>query len=161
MTAKLQGRDEITIAQPAGRVWPLIADSTLLSLWGPPVNAVELIQPTAGPEGLGSRRRVDARFGGKDGHFIEVRTEHVEGRRVAYLIEEETFGLGRVMTQPGFALEIEPAGPGRCRVTFSFFHNPKGLFGSAMNVLVVLRQQRRNRRAALASLKQVAEDGRY
>ncbi len=29
-----------------------------------------------------------------------------------------------------------------------------------MNVLVVLRRQRRNRRAALASLKHVAEDGR-
>jgi len=38
-------------------------------------------------------------------------------------------------------------------------HNPKGVFGHVMNVLVVLRQQRRNRRAALASLKRVAEAG--
>ena len=99
-------------------------------------------------------------FNGRDSYFVEIRTEHVEGRRIAYVIEQDTFGLGRVMTEPGFALDIEPAGPGRSRVTFSFFHHPKGVLGHVMNVLVVLRQQRRNRRAALASLKQVAEAGR-
>ena len=63
------------------------------------------------------------------------------------------------MTEPGFALDIEPARSGRCRVVFSFFHHPKGVFGYVMNVLVVLRRQRRNRPTALASLKQVAEAG--
>jgi uncharacterized protein YndB with AHSA1/START domain len=107
MTARLQGRDEIIIDVPADHVWSLIADSTLLASWGPPVTAVQLVEPVAGPERVGSRRRVDARFN----HFAEIRTEHVEGRRVAYVIEQDTFGLGRVMTEPGFALDIEPAGP--------------------------------------------------
>lgn len=160
MTARLQGRDEIIIDVPPNQVWSLIADSTLLARWGPPVTAVQLVEPIAGPERVGSRRRVDARFNGKDGYFVEIRTEHVEGKRIAYVIEQDTFGLGRVMIEPGFALDIEPAGPGRSRVTFSFFHHPKGVLGHVMNVLVVLRQQRRNRRAALASLKQVAEAGR-
>jgi uncharacterized protein YndB with AHSA1/START domain len=160
MTARLQGRDEIIIDVPPDQVWSLIADSTLLARWGPPVTAVQLVEPIAGPERVGSRRRVDARFNGKDGHFVEIGTEHVKGRRIAYVIEQDTFGLGRVMTEPGFALDIEPAGPGRSRVTFSFFHHPKGVLGQVMNVLVVLRRQRRNRRVALASLKQVAEAGR-
>jgi uncharacterized protein YndB with AHSA1/START domain len=161
MTARLQGRDEIIIDVPPDQIWSLIADSTLLARWGPPVTAVQLVEPAAKPERVGSRRRVDARFNGKDGHFVEVRTEHVEGKRIAYVIEQDTFGLGRVMTEPGFALDIEPAGPGHSRVTFSFFHHPKGVLGHVMNVLVVLRQQRRNRRAALASLKRVAEAGRH
>ena len=67
---------------------------------------MQLVEPITGPERVGSRRRVDARFNGKDGHFVEICTEHVEGRRIAYVIEQDTFGLGRVMTEPGFALDI-------------------------------------------------------
>ena len=161
MATKLQGQDEIVIGRTPERVWPLVADSTLLPLWGPPVTGVELIAPNGRSEGLGSRRRVDALFNGRNGHFVEVRTEHVEGRRVAYTIEQDTFGLSRVMTEAGFALELQPEGDGHCRVIFSFVHNPKGLFGQLMNRLVILRQQRRNRLAALASLKHVAEEGQY
>ena len=65
------------------------------------------------------------------------------------------------MTEPGFALEIEPAGPGRHRVILSFFHHPTGLLGQVMKIMVILRLQRHNRRAALASLKLVAEVGRF
>ena len=35
--AKLQGQDEILVAAPIERLWSLIADSTRLSEWGPPV----------------------------------------------------------------------------------------------------------------------------
>jgi hypothetical protein len=65
------------------------------------------------------------------------------------------------MTAPGFSLDLEPAGPDHSRVVFSFFHNPKGLLGHVLNALVIRRQQRRNRLAALASLKKVAEQGGY
>jgi hypothetical protein len=40
------------------------------------------------------------------------------------------------------------------RVVFSFFHEPKGLLGSILNILVIRRAQRKNRLAALASLKE-------
>jgi uncharacterized protein YndB with AHSA1/START domain len=155
--AKLQGRDEILVAAPIEQLWSLIADSTRLPEWGPPVRKVEILGQPGQAEELGSRRRVEAEFDGKQGSFVERRTEHVPGRKIAYLIEEESFGLFRVMTEPGFAIELESAGPGTTRVVWSFFHNPKGLIGQILNVLVILRQQRRNRLAALASLKQHAE----
>jgi hypothetical protein len=158
MTAKLQGQDEIIVEAPVERVWPLIADSTLLPDWGPPVRKVEVIGQSDQPEGLGSPRRVEAEFNGKMGYFVERRTQHVQGRKIAYLIEEENFGLFRAMTEPGFSIEIESAGPDKTRVIWSFFHNPKGLLGHILNVLVILRQQRRNRLAALASLKLHAEN---
>jgi len=113
----------IIIDVPRDRVWPLIADSTLLPRWGPPVRAVTLVEPATVPERVGSRRRVEAGFDGKDGRFVEVRTEHVEGTRVAY-VERDTFGLGRVMTEPGFALDIEAAGPAGAGLSSPSSTNP-------------------------------------
>lgn len=157
MAGILQGRDEIIVAAPVGKIWSLISDSSRLPEWGPPVRSVDVLGEPRDPERLGSRRRVHAEFDGKRGHFVEVRTEHEEGRKVAYLIEEETFGLFKVMSRPGFSLEIEPAGKDATRVVFSFFHEPKGLLGSLLNVLVIRRAQRKNRLAALASLKERGE----
>ena len=153
----LQGRDEIIVAAPVTKIWSLISDSFRLPEWGPPVRSVDVLGEFRDPERLGSRRRVHAEFDGKRGHFVEVRTEHEEGRKIAYLIEEETFGLFKVMSRPGFSLEIEPAGKDATRVVFSFFHEPKGLLGSLLNVLVIRRAQRKNRLAALVSLKERGE----
>jgi hypothetical protein len=124
--------------------------------WGPPVRGVKILT-NDGHEGPGTWRRVDAEFDGKKGHFLERRIEHVEGRKIAVLIEEETFGLFRLLSEVGSSLELEPLGPHQTRVIFTFFHNTKGVTGYLMNRLVVLRQQRRNRLAALASLKKYAE----
>ncbi len=85
MTAKLQGQDEILVEAPVERLWPLIADSTLLAEWGPPVRAVQIFRQSDQGEGLGSRRRVEAEFDGKRGYYVERRTEHLEGRKIAYL----------------------------------------------------------------------------
>ena len=150
-----QGRDEIVINAPVQSVWPLIADSTLLPKWGPPVRRVEVFG--SGPETVGSRRRVDAEFEGKHGYFIERRTEYLEGKRIAFVIEEDTFGLSKVMTDAGSSIDIEPIGPDRTRVEWIFFHNPKGLLGWVLNVFVIRRKQRANRLAALAALKKYAE----
>jgi len=155
-TSRIQGRDAITIDATAERLWTLISNSMELCNWGPPVRGVEILTDD-GHEGLGTWRRVDAEFDGKNGHFVERRIEHIEGRKMAVLIEEETFGLFRLLSEVGSSLEIEPLGPTRVNVIFTFFHNTKGLLGYLTNGLVILRQQRRNRLAALASLKKYAE----
>ena len=41
LPAPVQGTDSITIEKPAVELWPLIADSTQLTKWGPPVVSVE------------------------------------------------------------------------------------------------------------------------
>lgn len=155
-TSQIQGQDAIVVEAPIARLWTLISDSMEMYNWGPPVRGVRVLSDD-GREGLGTWRRVDAEFDGKAGHFIERRIEHVEGRKIAVLIEEETFGLFRLLSEVGSSLEIEPLGPHQTRVIFTFFHNTKGVMGYLMNKLVVLRQQRRNRLAALASLKKYAE----
>jgi uncharacterized membrane protein len=153
----VQGRDEIVVEVPVDRLWPLIADSRQLLKWVPPVVAVEVVDE---PEGVGSRRKVYARFGRRSGQFVERRIGHEERRLMAFQIDEETFGLFRFLAQVGSVMELEPLGPARTRVVWSFFHEPRGPLGRVMNRLVILRQQRHNRRRALASLKAYAETGR-
>ncbi len=169
--ARFQGEDEIVVMAPIERVWKLIWDSKQLEKWGPPVRSVTIIDA---PEKLGSRRIVVGEFtpGGavvtaqessterkkKVAHFKEQRIEHVEGFKVGYRIEEEDIGTFRVITEVGYTTELESLGPAQTRVVWKFFHNPKGIVGHVMNRLFVLRQQRTNRRGALASLKRYAED---
>ena len=108
-------------------------------------------------EKLGTARKVQAEFGQKSGYFLEHRVEHVEGRKIAYLIDEDNFGISRLLSRPGFSLELDPQGDEATRVIFSFFHDPRGFKGRLMNPLIKL-QQRRNRLAALGSLKRRAEE---
>ncbi len=109
------------------------------------------------PEKLGSARKVWAEFGRKSGYFIEHRVEHVEGRKIGYLIDENSFGMDGILLRMGFSLELDPTEDQAMRVTFSFFHDPKGFKGRVMNPMIKL-QQRRNRLAALRSLKRCAEE---
>ena len=155
--SSLQGRDDILIHAPARILWQLISDSHELPSWGPPVKSVEVLTNAADAEKLGAARKVQAEFGQKSGYFLEHRVEHVDGRKIAYLIDEDNFGISRLLSRPGFSLELEPKGDQATRVTFSFFHDPRGVKGRIMNPLIKL-QQRRNRLAALGSLKRRAEE---
>jgi uncharacterized protein YndB with AHSA1/START domain len=155
-----QGRDSILIERAPELVWPQIADSTLLPHWGPPVQRVELLDPLIQGEGAGSRRRVDAKFGGRTGTFEERRIIHEPPRRMAFVIEAETFGLFRFLQNVGSLIELQSAGPDRTLVTWTFFHDTRGWTGSVANGFVILRQQRANRLRALASLKAWVEEGR-
>jgi hypothetical protein len=153
--SKLQGSDTVVVDASPDVLWRLISDSSELARWGPPVRHVEVFTRDGQPEGLGTARKVHAQFGRRSGYFLEHRVEHIPGRKVAYVIDEDNFGLGRVMLRPGFSLELEPHGGGATSVVFSFFHDTRGV-GRVLNPLIK-RQQRRNRVKALKSLKQCAE----
>jgi hypothetical protein len=155
--SRLQGRDDIVVHAPAWILWQLISDSRELPNWGPPVVSVEVLTNSADSEKVGAIRKVRAEFGRKSGYFLEHRVEHVDGRKVAYLIDEEDFGLFDLLSRPGFSLEVDPMGDQATRVIFSFFHDSRGLKGRMMNPIIKL-QQHRNRLTTLRSLKRFAED---
>jgi len=160
MPAKLQGRDEIIIDARVERLWTLISDSKEMENWGPPVRGVTLLDCQRGQEKIGSCRRVGYDLGGKrKGYYSERRTEQVPGKRIAFEIYEDSGPILKFLSRPGAALDIESAGPGKTRVIFSFYHDPRGL-GRLLNRLVILPDMRKNRLAALQSLKRYAESGR-
>ncbi len=168
--APTQGEDDIVVDAPIATVWRLIADSRELERWGPPVRRVTVLDL---PETLGSRRKVVAEFTPSGGvvtaseslrttkkqtaNFEERRIEHIEGRKIGYLIEKEDIGMFRIISDVGYTTELEPLGQDRTKVVWRFFHRPKGLVGMVMNWLFILPQQRQNRLGALRALKDYAE----
>lgn len=149
--SRLQGRDDIVVHAPAGILWRLISDSHELPSWGPPVKSVEVMTNAGDPEKLGTARRVQAEFGGSPGTSSSTAWSTSRVARIAYLIDEDSFGILRLLSRPGFSLELEPNGDEATRVIFSFFHDLRGFEGRIMNPLI-RRQQRGNRLAALYSL---------
>jgi hypothetical protein len=159
LPAPVQGVDSIVVQRPASELWPLIAESKQLTNWGPPVVAVELLDPT---EQVGSRRLVQASFGRKKGQFTERRIlqrEGEDGYAMAFVIEADTFGLDKMLANIGSLMELTPITAATTELKWSFFHEPRGILGRVMNRVVILRQQRANRRRALESFKAFAETG--
>lgn len=169
--AAFQGADAVVIDAPIAVVWESISDSKALERWGPPVREVQVFD---NPEGLGSRRLVIAEMtpsGGaitraeslgvrnkRTARFMERRIEHAEGVRIAYRIDEDNMGLSRMLSEVGFSMEVTSIDQRTTQLVWAFQHNTKGLLAALMNPLVIRPQQRRNRLAALASLKVYAEE---
>ena len=154
---KLQGEESITINAPKNIVWEAIANSKVLETWGPPVDSVEVHLPSgSSSEQVGTPRTVYAHFGKKSGHFREHRTEHVEGKKIAYILDsDEGLGVTKVLKYPGFIMELTEIDANQVSVLFQFYHKPKGL-GKLLNGMIK-SQQKKNRHEALVSLKEYCE----
>ncbi len=157
-TPKIQGQGEIIINAPVSAVWPLIRDSKRLEDWGPPVQKIEVyLRRGQTEEGVGSKRKVFAKFSEKrKGWYQEIRTEQIEGRKIAFLIYEDSFGMSKILNDVGGAMEVVPEGTDKTRFIFTFYHRTKGFMGWLMNPMIKM-DQKKNRLAALKSIKNYAE----
>ncbi len=159
-TPKIQGQSQIIINVPVSVVWPLIKDSKRLEDWGPPVQKIEIyLTLDQTEEGKGSKRKVFAKFTEKrKGWYEEIRTEHIEGRKISFLIYADSFGMGKILKDVGASMEIVPEGSDKTRFIFTFYHRTKGFIGWLMNPMIKM-DQRKNRLKALLSIKSYAEGG--
>jgi len=159
-TPKIQGQGEIIINAPVSTVWPLIKDSKRLEDWGPPVEKVEIyLAERQKEEGVGSKRKVFAKFTEKrKGWYQEIRTEQIEGRKISFLIYEDSFGMSKILKDVGGAMEVVPEGKDKTRFIFTFYHRTKGFMGWLMNPMIKI-DQKKNRNAAMKSIKSYAEGG--
>ncbi len=157
-TPRIQGQGTIIINAPVSVVWPLIRDSKRLEDWGPPVQKVEVyLSPGQTEEGVGSQRKVYAKFNEKrQGWYQEIRTEHVEGRKITFLIFEDSFGMAKILEDVGGSMEVVSEGTDKTKFIFTFYHRTKGFLGWLMNPMIKM-DQRKNRSKALAAIKQYAE----
>lgn len=156
----IQGKDSILIDAPASAIWPLIHDSMQMVHWGPPVEKVEVILETdQHREEVGSKRIVHAVFSPKrSGWYKEIRTEQLEGQKVTFLIYEDSFGMGKMLTDVGASMELFSLNEAQTEFVFTFYHRPKNLLGWLMNP-IIKADQKKNRRKALQSIKQYVETG--
>ena len=159
-TPRVQGRGEIIIDAPVEKVWPLIRDSKRLEDWGPPVEKIEVyLAPGQTEESAGSKRKVEAKFTEKRrGWYQEIRTEQIDGRKITFMIYEDSFGMGKILKDVGGAMEVVPDGDNKTRFIFTFYHRTKGFMGWLMNPMIKM-DQRKNRKKAMESLKRYVEAG--
>ena len=157
-TPKIQGQDEKIIDAPVSTIWPLLKNSKRLEDWGPPVQKIEVyLAPRQTVEGVGSKRKVYAKFSEKrKGWYQEIRIEQIEGRKITSLIYEDSFGMSKILKDVGGAMEVVPEGEDKTRFEFTFYHRTNGLMGWLMNPMIKM-DQKKNRRAALRSIKNYAE----
>lgn len=140
--SSLRGRKQIersvVINAPKPAVWAVLADSRLLPQWVPAVAAVT--DCSIDGEAVGTTRTCQANLGGKSGKMVERCVEFSPTDRIAFLVDDETFGMRRMFDDYGFALTLADRGARSTLVTLETHYTPKNAMYSAMNRLMMRRQ---------------------
>jgi uncharacterized protein YndB with AHSA1/START domain len=138
--------DELRLDAPVERVWQAIADPAAHARWHPFVIAI-----TGGHE-LDARRSCTVRVGRKEGSTRERCVEREEGARIAWEIEEDSTGFGRMVSdwRSGFSLAGRD---GATIVTAESTFRPRNLFVRAMLPLI-RRKFHQTQRAILRGLEE-------
>ncbi|MEM7156242.1 MAG: SRPBCC family protein [Myxococcota bacterium] len=125
-------------------VWELLADVTAVSQWHPQVATVDLLSTNA--VGLGATRRCNFH----DGTSVREEVTSVEkGRRLRLTLSEFSLPM------KSFEVEVTltPTSRGQTQVSFEMVYEVKfGIFGRAMNALVVRGQMSKLLNRVLAGL---------
>lgn len=155
---KVQGRESITINASQEIVWNAIYNSEILEKWSPPTDSVEVyLKEGQTKEGVGTRRKIYATFGKRNGSFTEHRIEQVDGKSISFMIDsDEGLGVTKIMRYPGASMSITKINGDEITVEFVFYHKTKGFMGWLMNPMIK-SNQKKQRHAALLSLKEYCE----
>ena len=138
--------DELRIDAPIDVVWQAIEDPVAHANWHPFVTAI------AGGHELHEIRSCSVRVGRKAGSTKERCVEREEGARIAWAIEEDSTGFGRMVSgwRSGFSLAERD---GATIVTAESRFRPNNLLVRAM-LPVIRRKFHRTQQAILRSLRE-------
>lgn len=144
--------DELRLDAPIGVVWRAIADPAAHARWHPFVSAI------AGGHELHESRSCSVRVGKKERTTTERCVEREEGVRIAWTIEEDSTGFGRMVTgwRSGFSLAEHD---GATIVIAQSTFRPTNLLVRAMLPLV-RRKFHQTQRAILRGLQEALEGDR-
>ncbi len=159
MRVKMKGRRQLVrhaVAETdAAAVWNILVDSRLLPLWAPAVRGVEQCEVTG--EAVGTARHCSVELGGRPGKMVERCVSLDPERHIAFLVDDESFGMRRTFADYGFLIALEPVRPNRTRVTITTFYTPRTIAYWLMNMLFMRRLYRRVVDDLLAGLVLLAE----
>jgi uncharacterized protein YndB with AHSA1/START domain len=141
--------DTIVVNAPAAVVWRAIADPAAHASWHPFVTGIR------GEHALGASRSCSVIVGRKRGETTERCVEHDEPQRIAWLIEADSTGFSRMVSdwRSGFSLEQRD---GATLVTAHSAFEPRRLLLRVMQPFV-RRKFHQTQRAILAGLKVAVE----
>lgn len=155
----MQGRKQIErsidINAPAEAVWQFLTDSRLRPEWVPAVDAVTDCA-TKG-EAVGAVRHCNVTLAGKSGRMLERCVEFMPIRRVAYVVDDESFGMCKMFDDYGFAITLEAHAPNATRARLETHYTPRNPFYGLLNELVLRRRFEKVCDGIVAGLKSFAE----
>ena len=121
-------------------VWEVLADSRLLPHWVPAVE--EVTSCSLDGEGVGATRSCTANLAGKSGTMVERCVEYTPTTRLAYLVDDESFGMRKMFDDYGFSLNLTTLDSERTAVTIETHYTPRNPVYAAMNATFMRRQFR-------------------
>jgi uncharacterized protein YndB with AHSA1/START domain len=144
--------DEVLVDVPIEVVWHAIEDPVAHARWHPFVGAI------AGGHDLHEIRACSVQVGKKEGRTKERCVEREEGARIAWTIEEDSTGFGRMVSgwRSGFVLTERD---GATIVTAESTFRPKNVVVRAM-LPIVRRKFHQTQRAILYALRDAVESER-
>lgn len=154
MTAPAQGHDEVLILATREEIWAILEDSTRLPEW------TTVLRTTGIRETPGSVRECDVNFEGKTGSVIERCIESDPYRRIAWVMDDDTFGFDRMLSDFGFSFTLTPRADGETQVRTETYYRPITFLAKVTNRLLMRRKFRAARRRFLGGLKSLAESAR-
>ena len=151
LTRSVQGRDEIVVKASRETIWRILTDTARLPEWAPMVKHTNGIQET-----LDAVRQCDVEFDGRPGKVTERCCEFRPHERIAWVMEQDSFGFSRMLSDFGFGFTLIPL-DGSTRLINDSFWQPKHLLASLMSRFMMRPKIRRIRQQVLRNLKQLAE----
>ena len=138
MDGKKQIVRSTSIDAPPDAVWKVLDDSRLLPDWVPAVD--EVTECSFEGEAVGEVRYCDVKLAGKSGRMVERCVEFVPMTRIAYVVDDESFGMRRMFEHYGFALNLESLASGQTRVTLETHYTPRNPMYGLLNRLLMRRK---------------------
>lgn len=138
MEGRKQIERQVVIQASQDTVWRVLSDSRLIADWVPAVREVESCSLEG--EGEGAVRTCSVELTGKVGKMVERCVEFTPRSRIAYLVDEESFGMRRMFQHYGFALNVRSEGEDMTRVVLETHYTPKNVFYAFLNAMMMRRQ---------------------
>ena len=143
--AEIVIEDELQIDAPPSTVWAAIKDPVAHAAWHPFVTVI------AGEHSHGASRSCSVVVGTTSGLTHERCIEEEAERRIIWLIEHDSTGFGRMVSDWRAGFRLEPAGPGTRVVAESRFR-PDGML-VRLTIPIVRRKFHQTQKAILAGLR--------
>lgn len=135
---KKQIERSTNIDAPPDAVWEVLGDSRLLPDWVPAVEEVTAYSSEG--EAVGEVRQCNARLAGKSGRMVERCVEFAPMTRIAYVVEEESFGMRRMFEHYGFVINLEPMASGKTLVILETHYTPRNPIYGLLHRLLMRRK---------------------
>jgi uncharacterized protein YndB with AHSA1/START domain len=156
MDGKPQVHCQIMISVSVDNVWDIVQDSALLPSWMPNVDYTHITSDQR--QMVGEVRQCGVHLAGRSGQLVERCVEFAPQQRIAYRVQQDSFGFARMIAELGYELILESISTHKTLVRLEYHYQEKGVIGRVANALLIKPQWNPLCLEMLSGLKQFAEN---